>query len=153
MVAMGLYGYRHAEDLQARLDRLDSALKTANARIALLQDELDGARSANAPQPAPPREQPPERKTGRKRIDFELGVNHGRELAPGIDLQVSATNVPKQRFDGSVSLLPEQRTINIRGQGALRPVVFSVAEDKRPRQLVVTRVTRYSVYGYLLVPE
>ncbi|HKW97491.1 MAG TPA: hypothetical protein VJN43_07135 [Bryobacteraceae bacterium] len=89
----------------------------------------------------------------RRRLDFEAGVNHTKEIAPGVTLQISHTDVNYQRFDGYVFLMPDRRTIWIRRQSADSPVVLYNKEDGRSRELVITRVTKYSVVGYLLVPE
>lgn len=89
----------------------------------------------------------------RRRLDFEAGVHHTKEVAPGITLQVNHTDVNYQRFDGYVFLMPDRRTIWIHGQSVDSPVVLYSKEDGRSRELVITRVTKYSVVGYLLVPE
>jgi hypothetical protein len=68
-------------------------------------------------------------------------------------LQVNRTNVGYQRFEGWVFLMPDRRTIWVHDQGVQRPVEFYSREDRRPRELVITRVTKYSVVGYLLLPE
>jgi len=89
----------------------------------------------------------------RKRVDFEAGLNHSREVAPGITLQVNHTDVSYQRFDGWVFLMPDRRTVWVHSQNAQRPLVFYSKEDGRSREVVITRVTKYSVVGYVLVPE
>jgi hypothetical protein len=58
-----------------------------------------------------------------------------------------------QRFDGWVWLMPDRRTIWIHSRGLQQPLVFYNQGDDRPRELVVTRVTRYSVVGYVLEPK
>ena len=93
------------------------------------------------------------RKVDQKRIGFEVAVNHVRELAPGMNIDVSHTDVSHQRFDGSVWLMPDRRTIWIHGRGLQQPLVFYNEGDDRPRELVVTRVTKYSVIGYVLAPR
>jgi len=93
------------------------------------------------------------RKVDRERIGFELAVNHDRELAPGVNMDVSHTDISHQRFDGWLWLTPDRRTMWIHGRGLQQPLVFYSQGDDRPRELVVTRVTKYSVVGYLLVPR
>jgi hypothetical protein len=92
-------------------------------------------------------------KVDRERIDFELDVNHDRQLAPGISLAVNHTDVHHQRFNGRVWLGPERQTLWIRGQGLQQPLVFYTKSDEQPRELVITRVTRSAVVGYLLLPR
>lgn len=91
-------------------------------------------------------------KLARDRVDFELGVHHNREIAPGITLDVSHTDVLHQRYDGYVWLMPDRRTLWVRSQGLQKPLVFYSQADDRPRELVVTRVTKNSIIGYLLLP-
>jgi hypothetical protein len=50
-------------------------------------------------------------------------------------------------------VLPDRRTIWLRGQGAQEPVVFYNNNDGKKRELVITSVTKKSAVGYLLVPE
>ncbi len=89
----------------------------------------------------------------RERVPFEVSKNHSRELVPGISLGVTRTDVRYRRFDGWVWLLPDRRTVWVRGQGAQQPVVFYSKRDRRPYELVITSVAGKSVAGYLLAPR
>lgn len=89
----------------------------------------------------------------RERVAFEVSKNHSRELVPGISLGVTRTDVRYRRFDGWVWLLPDRRTVWVRGQGAQQPVVFYSKRDHRPYELVITHVAGKSVAGYLLAPR
>lgn len=88
----------------------------------------------------------------RRRVDFEVNRNHSRELAPGISLGITKTNVAYRRFDGWLWLMPDRKTVWVRSQSAHRPVVFYSKEDSRPRELVITHVTKDAAVGYLLLP-
>jgi hypothetical protein len=94
----------------------------------------------------------PSASPGEHRVDFELGVNHNKELAPGVSLLVSHTDIGRQRYDGLLSVEPDKRTW-VHDQGIQQLVVFFSGRDRRPGKLVVTRVTKYSVIGYVLVPN
>src|SRR5258708_10250569 len=164
------------QGLQARVTRIESGQESQQARVARLEQELAEARQENSRQQALLQQDRDrvdhaltnlDRRTegdrqelaavhsriDRPRVDFEAGINHSRELAPGITLQVNRTNVGYQRFEGWVFLMPDRRTIWVHNQGAQQPVEFYSREDGRPRELVITRVTKYSVVGYLLLPE
>jgi predicted nucleic acid-binding Zn-ribbon protein len=93
------------------------------------------------------------RKVDQQRIGFELAVNHARELAPGISMDVTHTDVSHQRFDGSMWLMPDRKTVWIHGRALQEPLVVYNRGDERPREVVVTRVTKYSVIGYVLAPS
>ena len=88
----------------------------------------------------------------RRRVDFEVARNHSRELAPGISLGLTKTNLAYRRYDGWLWLMPDRKTVWIRSQSAHRPVVFYSKVDGRPRELMITHVTKDSAVGYLLVP-
>ncbi|HZS51493.1 MAG TPA: hypothetical protein VFA54_11565 [Bryobacterales bacterium] len=91
-------------------------------------------------------------KVERKRIDFEIAKNHSREVAPGVTIEVTRIDVGYRKFDGWIWLLPDRRTVWVRQQSAQRPVIFYTKDDNRPRELVITHVTKNSVAGYLLAP-
>jgi len=113
-------------------------------RVAGLGRELDGNRRDLASL---------RDELGRDRVDFEVAKNRSSELAPGISLGVTRTDIRYRRFDGWVWLLPDRRTVWVRDQVAQRPVVFYSKVDHRPYELVITHVTGNSVAGYLLAPS
>ena len=88
-----------------------------------------------------------------KRVGFSVSRNHSLELAPGISLGVTRTDASLHRVDGWMWLMPDRRTILLRGQAARVPVVFYGHRDGRKRELLITSVTKTSVTGYLLLPE
>jgi len=171
---------QRVQALQARVSRIETGQESEQVRVAKLEQEVAALRQENATQLAALQQERQrdvnrvdQQLTGlgqqvqgetrelaavhtqidRRQMDFEAGVNHGKELAPGVILQVNHTDVSYQRFNGWVSLVPEGRTVWVHSQGIQRPVVFYIKGDTRPRELVVTRVTKYSVIGYLRVPE
>jgi hypothetical protein len=93
------------------------------------------------------------RRVDRERTEFELGVNHDRELAQGVNMDVTHTDVLHQRFDGWMFLMPDRKTIWIHNRGLQQPLTFYSQGDDRPRELVITRVTKYSIVGYVLTPR
>jgi predicted nucleic acid-binding Zn-ribbon protein len=93
------------------------------------------------------------RKVDQERTDFEVGINHDRELAQGVSMDVSHTDALHQRFDGWIWLMPDRKTIWLHNRGIQQPVTFYTEGDARPRELVVTRVTKYSLIGYILMPR
>lgn len=86
------------------------------------------------------------------RVDFEITRNHSRELAEGISLDVTSTDTLHRRASGWMWVMPDRRTIWLKGQGAGEPVVFYGYQDGKKRELVITGVTKSSVSGYLLLP-
>ncbi|MCC6361946.1 MAG: hypothetical protein IT165_00385 [Bryobacterales bacterium] len=87
-----------------------------------------------------------------KRIDFEVTKNHPQELAPGISVSVTGTNVSYRRVKGYVWLMPDRKTIWLKDQQAMEPVVFYSKVDGKRRELVFTGVTSDGATGYVLVP-
>ena len=88
-----------------------------------------------------------------RRVDFEVTKNHSRELAPGISLGLTGTDVAHRRVTGWMWVMPDRRTIWLRGQGAQEPVVFYGYKDGKKRELVITGVTGNSAVGYLLLSD
>ena len=86
-------------------------------------------------------------------VRFEASKGRTQELAPGISLTLTGTNVNDRRVNGWMWVMPDRRTIWLHGQGAQQPVIFYGLEDGKRRELVITQVTRSSVVGYLIVPK
>lgn len=89
---------------------------------------------------------------GVKRIEFELATNHGRQVVPGIALEITGTDARAQRVTGSVRVIPQNRTIRLRQQKTQDPIFLTSFADGRTRELVITRVTSTGAAGYVLVP-
>jgi hypothetical protein len=88
--------------------------------------------------------------SGPRRVRFEVLKSHRRELAPGISMGLTRTDVAGLRVDGWMWVMPDRRTIRLRHQRALEPVIFY--RGGRKRELVITKVSVNSVSGYLIVP-
>ena len=88
-----------------------------------------------------------------RRVDFEVGKGKSEELAPGISLEISGTDVSFRRVSGWMWVLPDRRTIWLHDQAAQQPVVFYGYPDGQKRELVITNVSKGAVAGYLLLPK
>jgi hypothetical protein len=171
------------EGMQTRLARVESSSATANAQVADLQRELGQVRSEMAQQANELRavrgemrddarnnqfqvaslksgEERNRKEVGSiadklalRRVDFEVTKNHDRELAPGISLTLTGTDVSYRRVKGYVWVMPDRRTIWLRSQAAQEPVTFYGYKDGEKRELVITNVTKDSATGYLLLPK
>jgi chaperonin cofactor prefoldin len=168
--------------VDARLTRIESSNESQQTRIAELQRELEDVRgqagrqageltavrssmeessAAHERQLAGLRqsEQADRRdvdEIGHKlavhRVDFEVTKNHSHELAEGISLDVTGTDPRYRKASGWMWVMPDRRTIWLKGQGAGEPVIFYGHEDGKKRELVITGVTKNSATGYLLLP-
>lgn len=87
-----------------------------------------------------------------KRVDFEVTRNHTRQLTDEISLGVTGTDVSHRRVTGWMWIMPDHRTVWLRKQQALEPIVFYGKTDGKRRELVITNVARNSVSGYLILP-
>jgi chaperonin cofactor prefoldin len=171
------------QGLQTRLARLESANEGDQMRLATLQRELGQMRGEMAKQAEElsavrrdmdqrgsdhenqlaslsDRQQRDRRdvdtitqKLAVERVGFEVTKNHSRELVPGISLGITGTDVLYRRASGWVWVMPDRRTIWLRGKGAQEPVVFYGVKDGKRRELVITNVAKNSVTGYLLLPK
>jgi len=106
-----------------------------------------------AAQPAKPVEEAKWTQPVARSIRFNVARNHSSELAPGISLGITETDVPEQRVDGWMWLMGERRTIWLRNRESSDPVVFYGSQDGKRRELRITDVTRNSVAGYLVVSD
>ncbi len=144
-----------ARATSAKLDDWSVRQEDLRAQLNKARGELIG-RIADADHPTPksvPKHGGPlPDKSGVRRIEFELSKNHGRQVAPGITVELTATDARNQRVTGSVLLTLERRAIPMRQQRAQQPIFLSSFSDGRTRELVITRVTNTGAAGYLLVP-
>jgi sortase A len=81
------------------------------------------------------------------KISFSVATNHSRQLARGISLGLTQTELSGQRVNGWMWIMPERRTIWLRDQGVQDPIEFY--QDGELRELVITNVTSSSITGYL----
>ena len=86
------------------------------------------------------------------RVDFEVTKNRSRELAEGIWLDITGTDTLHRSVSGWIWVMPDRRTIWLKGQNAGEPVVYYGHEDGKKRELAITNVTKGFVTGYLLLP-
>ena len=86
------------------------------------------------------------------RVDFEVTRNHNQEIADGVSLNITGTDISHRRVTGWMWVLPDRRAIWLHAQGAQQPVVFYGFQDGKRRELVITNVTKDSATGYMLVP-
>ena len=168
--------------VDARLTRIESSNESQQTRIAELQRELEDVRSQAGQQAGEltavrskleessatherqlaglrQSEEADRRdvdqigyKLAVHRVDFEVTKNHSRQLAEGISLDVTSTDPRYRSASGWMWVMPDRRTIWLKGQGAGEPVVFYGYQDGKKRELVITGVTKSSVSGYLLLP-
>jgi len=82
-------------------------------------------------------------------IPFDITPGHSRQLTRGISFGLSGINPGAHRLDGWMWLMPDRRTIWLRGQNAWSPVIFFGGVDGKQHKLVITSVTARSVRGYL----
>ena len=93
------------------------------------------------------------RRLDQYRVDFEVSKDQTREVAPGITLTLSNLNVSYQRVEGRMHVIPDGRILWIRGQSIQQPLAFYTLKDDRHYELVLTRVSKDSAIGYVLMPK
>ncbi len=140
---MQVQAARQAFDLTAVRNKMEESGATHERQFARLQQSEDAdRRDVDA--------------IGQKlavhRVDFEVSKNRSRQLAEGISLDVTGTDTLHRSASGWMWVMPDRRTIWLKGQNAGQPVVFYGHEDGKKRELVITNVTKGSVTGYLLLP-
>jgi hypothetical protein len=160
------------DSLQASVARLEADLSEDREQLASLQQELDTTRTELAGDIELARQEGRQRneslskefelsrndldslnhRLDRRRLDFEARTNQTLEVAPGITLTVSSTDVRYQRLEGRVHVVSDGRILWLRGHGIQQPVILYKEKDERPYELVFTRVTESGVVGYALEP-
>ena len=86
----------------------------------------------------------------RRRIDFELKKEQAEELADGIHLTITRTDVAHQRVDGWLQVAG--RFVWLHDAHAQQPIPFTSDGEQRAYQLMFTRVGYGAATGYVLVP-
>ena len=149
-------------DLRQELSRVQAQLNQESEALAAARRQLDQAETAANEQFTSLRESERSDRSdvdritndmAVERVGFEATKGHIRELAPGISLQLTRTDLAYQRVNGSMWFGPDHRTIWLRGQSVQEPVVFYGLSDGKKRELVITHVARNSVVGYLILPK
>ncbi len=91
-------------------------------------------------------------KVAMRRVEFEVAKNHSTEVLPGISVGVDTTDVSFQKTSGWVWIMPDRHTVWLRQLKVQEPVLLNATPDGRRRELVITRVNKNSVVGYVVVP-
>jgi hypothetical protein len=134
---------RQADDIAAVRSKVEESAATHERQFAQLQQgEDNNRRDVTAI----------EHKMAVHRVDFEVTRNRSREIADGISLGVTSTDVAHRYVSGWVWVMPDRRTIWLKNQNASQPLVFYGQGDGKKRELVINNVTKGSVTGYLLLP-
>jgi len=151
-----------ANAMDARLVLLESGAEAERARLAQLQEDVAAARTESRRELASVREdlargdqrvEELARVIDRERVDFEMDKNSTRELAGGVSLRITSTNVAQQKVKGWMWLLPDRKTLWVRELGIQQAYVFYRRDGSGPSELVITSVQDGGVSGYLLVPR
>ena len=151
-----------ANAMDARLTLLESGAEAERARLGQLQEDVAAARTESRRELASVREdlargdqrvEELARVIDRERVDFEMDKNSTRELAGGVSLRITSTNVAQQKVKGWMWLLPDRKTLWVRELGIQQAYVFYRRDGSGPSELVITSVQDGGVSGYLLVPR
>jgi hypothetical protein len=89
--------------------------------------------------------------TQRTALQFELRRGTNRQSVGPVLLQLKDADSKKQRY--SVCVYVEDKCIELKDRTVDEVVVFVVARDTAPLELVATRVGRGQIVGYLEVPR
>lgn len=131
------------KDLVATRQELAAARESHNREMAALQlrqdstqgeiDSIDKALST-------------------RQVNFQAIQGRDADLAPGVSLHLTGTDVAHQQFRGWIWLAGARRRLWFRRQTVAAPVVFYPKADGQAYEMVVTRVGREGVAGYLVTP-
>lgn len=89
----------------------------------------------------------------RPRVRFEAKAGGSTEIAPGILLHVTRTNISHRRFHGWIHLVEDGKIIWLRDQSSLQSIPFQTGKQALRNDLIVTGLTKAGVTGYLVFPS
>jgi predicted nucleic acid-binding Zn-ribbon protein len=121
---------------EADVNRLNDQMSTMRGQVTTHADKLQALNN----------------EVGRERTTFALSANQTRQVASGIYVTVSHTDVAHQKVDGWMQLADEGRIVWIRGLAAQEALTFATRSDNRTHELVFTAIQPTGVSGYLLLP-
>ncbi len=145
-----------SDALKAKLAELEAAREQDQDLIRTLREQLVETKQLERKMPGPhPAEDVEDMagKTALDRINFDVPRGHSRQLAPGISIGVNRVDPSSRKVDGWLWVMPDRRTIWLRGQGAPQQIVFYGLRDGKKRELVITRIANDAISGYLLLPK
>jgi len=87
----------------------------------------------------------------REYYNFELQENGGYMKVLNVSLSLKDTDVRRRQFD--LYLLADGKVIRKKDHPVNTPILFYVEGKKKPYEVVITRVERKLVVGYLSVPK
>jgi hypothetical protein len=125
------------QQTQGNVDRLNSQLATVNREVVAHTSSLDALNEEVERQP----------------VTFEVSTKKTQQVAPGIYLTVSHTDVTHQKVDGWMQLADEGRFVWIRGLAAQQALTFIPTRENRTHEIVFTGVQEKGVTGYVLLPR
>jgi len=147
--------------VDARFSLLESGQEAERARLGQLREEITDVRRQTGHDLGALHQQMARgernlddlaRQLERRRVDFELAKEQTSALAPGVSLRITKTDRRFQRVKGWLWLMPDRRTLWVRELGVQQPLVFYHKGSDQPNELVITRVAKDAVIGYLLLP-
>jgi hypothetical protein len=89
-------------------------------------------------------------KSKRRAVSFELQRGNSRVSVGTLTLQLKSADVRTQRY--SMCVYIEEKCIELRDRALKEVVVFMVAKDSTPLELVATKIMRDQILGFVEVP-
>jgi len=135
--------------VQGDVSRLDSRTQEHQAAISQNREEISGVRAAanqNATDIGDIR-----RSLEREYYNFELQEGSGYMKVFDIALSLKDTNATKRQFD--MYVMANSKVIQKKDQPINVPILFYLEGKTKPYEVVVTRVDKKMVVGYLSVPK
>lgn len=125
------------EDTQADVNGLAEQMTVVNGRVLAHAANLNSLND----------------QVDREEVPFEVANGTTEQVAPGIYVTVSHTDLGHQRVDGWMQIADEGRIVWIHSLPAQQAMTFVTQSDNRTHQLVFTGVQQHGATGYLLLPH
>jgi chromosome segregation ATPase len=92
-----------------------------------------------------------QRMTQRDRVRFQLTKSKNLQRVADIQLRLRATDVKRNKY--SIEILADDKTFLKKDRQAAEPVLFYMGDGSQPYELVITKINKDTVSGYLAKPK
>ena len=134
------------KQFQAKLDEQQKAIDATRQDLAGTRTELSGSIASTHEELVAL-----ERKGERKYYEFDLDKSKQFSSQGPVGIRLKKANTKNQYAD--LELMVDDAKLSQKHVNLLQPVVFYAAEGGRPVELVINKVTKDHVHGYVSEPK
>lgn len=137
------------DQAQQEISRLDTVSKDHSAVLARHDSDIEGVRSSSAKNSSDISEL--RRSLEREYYSFELQEGGGYLKVFDVSLSLKDTDFEKRQYD--LYVMAGGKVLRKKDQSVNEPILFYLEGKTKPYEVVVTRIDKKLVVGYLSVPK